>query len=234
MFKLSLAREELKSYVLKQVDTFFPDHWPLQHERLFDSAFSKTLERVEYCFQHIALKGYSCENSTYFSHLHSDQYSMFLWFLSNSVWKEFEDESLASKLFCLNKTLNGLMCMYDALMPDIFLIVHGTGTVLGKASYSNFFVVYHGCTVGAVHGVYPSFGLGVALAPQSTVVGKCVIGNHVTIGTQAFLRNENVKSNSLYYKDIGTGQSGIKTVANSWAQSFFRVPIPETTGDDNR
>lgn len=226
MFKLSLSSEELKNYALRQLNNFFPDKRSIKNEHLFNKSFTRALERVEYCFQHVALKAYNHEDTVYFSHLHSDQYTMFLWFLSNSVWMEFEDEDLASKIFYLNKSLNGIMCMYDAQMPDIFLIVHGTGTVLGKASYSNFFVCYHGCTVGAVHGKYPTFGVGVALAPHSTVIGSCFIEDHVTIDTQAFLRNKNVKSNSLCYRDGETGQTEIVSLENSWAQTFFRVPIP--------
>ncbi|MCM3750204.1 hypothetical protein M3223_22975 [Paenibacillus pasadenensis] len=227
MFKSTLNINDLKTYVMRQINNFFPDDRLSLTDPLLMKSFNQAMERSEYCFRHVALKTYHDKDTTFFSHLHSDQYSVFLWFLSNSVWREFQDAELASKMFYLNKVLNGFICMYDAEMPNIFLVLHGGGIVLGKASYSDFFVCCQGCTVGAVHGVYPSLGKGVAMAPQSTIVGNCIIGDHSTIGNQALLRNKNLKSKSLYYRDIDTGHHLIlQRNDSSWAQTFFNVPIP--------
>ncbi|MWC30902.1 serine acetyltransferase [Paenibacillus sp. MMS18-CY102] len=231
MFKLTLTVDELQSYVFHQLNHFFPDKRLSLTEKRFSQSIYQALERTEYCFQHIALKSFHHEGTTFFSHLHSDQYTLFLWFLSNSAWKVYEDTEVASKLFYLNKTLNGVICMYDAGMPDIFLIVHGGGVVLGKASYSDFFVCYQGCTVGAINGVYPVLGKGVAMAPQSSIVGNCTIGNGVTIGNQSLLRNTHLSSGSLYYRHTETGQHHIQPTDKPWAQSFFNVPIP-FSGED--
>lgn len=225
MFQISLPVNELRAYVLHQLNNFFPDNKIPRNEELLFRAFDQALERTEFCFKHVALKAYNHDSITFFSHLHADQYTVFLWFLSNSVWKEFEDEALASKMFYLNKLLNGVMCMYDAQMPDIFLILHGSGTVLGKANYSDFFVCYHGCTVGAIHGVYPVLKKGVAMAPQSAVIGNCIVGPCSTIGNHALLRNQNLDKDHLYYCDASTGQAMTRPVENCWAQSFFNVPI---------
>ncbi|WP_139996971.1 hypothetical protein [Paenibacillus paridis] len=226
MFKLSLPADDLQTYIFNQLGHFYPDNRLSPKDERFTKSFQQALERTEYCFKHVALKAYHNEGTTFFSHLHSDQYSLFLWFLSNSVWREFEDIELASKLFNLNKTLNGVICMYDAEMPNIFLILHGGGVVLGKASYNDFFVCCQGCTVGAVKGVYPVLGKGVAMAPQSTIVGNCIVGDHTTIGNQALLRNTNLSSGSLYYRHIDTGKHEIQLKDQPWAQSFFNVPIP--------
>jgi len=225
MFKLTLSIDDLQAYVFHQLNHFFPDNRLSLKETRFIQSFHQALERSEYCFRHVALKSYHHEGTTFFSHLHSDQYTLFLWFLSNSVWREFEDTELASKFFYLNKTLNGVLCMYDTKMPDIFLVFHGVGVVLGKASYSDFFVCGQGCTVGAVHGVYPILGKGVAMAPESAIVGNCIVGDHVTIGNQALLRNTDLNSRSLYYRHTGTGQHMIQQKDKSWAQSFFNVAI---------
>lgn len=225
MFEPSLNKSDLQAYVAHQLNLFFPDNQMSEKEELFARAVSIALERVEYCFQHVALKAYHDQQTTRFSHLHADQYTAFLWFLSNAVWKIYEDEAVASKLFCLNKALNGIMCMYDAQLPDIFLILHGSGTVLGKAHYGNFFVCCHGCTVGAVYGKYPVIGKGVAMAPYSTIVGSCTIGPCCTIGTQALLRNQNLEGGLIYYRDVNTGQSMIKSTKHGWAQSYYNVPI---------
>lgn len=226
MFKLTLTVDDLQAYVFQQLSHFFPDNRLSPKEIRFSQSLHRALDRSEYCFQHVALKTYHYEGTTFFSHLHSDQYSLFLWFLSNSVWSEFEDIELSSKIFYLNKTLNGFICMYDTEMPDIFLVLHGGGVVLGKAKYSDFFVCCQGCTVGAVNGVYPIIGTGVAMAPQSAVVGNCIVGDHVTIGTQALLRNTSLNSGSLYYRHTDTGQHVIQQKEKPWAQSFFNVSIP--------
>ncbi|MGO4787328.1 hypothetical protein AB4124_07835 [Paenibacillus sp. 2KB_20] len=230
MFKLTLSKEDLQAYVFHQVSRFFPDNRLSPKDTLFSRSFDLALERSEFCFQHIALRSFHHEGTTFFSHLHSDQYTLFLWFLSNSTWKEFETEEIASKFFYLNKALNGVVCMYDAGMPDIFLIVHGGGVVLGKAVYSDFFVCYQGCTVGAINGVYPVIGKGVAMAPQSAIIGDCCIGDHVTIGNQALLRNTNLNNGSLYYRHTETGQHITQQTDKPWAQSFFNVPIPQNGG----
>lgn len=222
---MSLTNIELKQYVLQQLIHFFPDPKVYNNDLLFEQALDRALERTEYCFSHIALPAFHQDGITSFSHLHSDQYTLFLWFLSNEIWKRYEDTELASKLFYLNKILNGVLCMYDAGMPDIFLIVHGGGVVLGKAQYNNFFVCYQGCTVGAIDGVYPILGKGVAMAPHSSIIGQCHVGHCVTIGNQALLRNTNLPSDSLYLSDIVTGAHRQQASTSSWAQTFFNVPI---------
>jgi len=226
MFNLTVESNDLQLYVFRQLNHFFPDNRLLVHDTAFVQSFQQALERAEYCFQHVSLKAYHHEGTTFFSPYHSDQYALFLWFLSNSVWSKYEDTELASKLFYLNKALNGFICMYDAKMPNIFLVLHGGGIVLGKATYSDFFVCCQGTTVGAVNGVYPILGKGVAMAPQSTIVGGCQVGDHVTIGNQALLRNANLSSGSLYFRHTETGQHDIKMKDMPWAQSFFNVPIP--------
>lgn len=225
MFKMSLQKDELQRYVAQQLNNFFPDDPISEKETLFTRSVDMALERAAYCFSYVDLKAYNRNQVTHFSHLHADQYTVFLWFLSNSVWRVFEDDTIASKLFCLNKALNGLMCMYDAQMPDIFLVLHGSGTVLGKAKYDNFFVCCHGCTVGAVYGSYPVLNKGVAMAPNSTIVGNCTVGPCSTIGTQALLRNKDLAGSTLYYRDVNTGLAMTKPVENSWAQSYYNVPI---------
>ncbi|UHA61587.1 hypothetical protein KDJ21_008010 [Metabacillus litoralis] len=220
MFKLSLKIKDLEYYLVNQLNQFFPDNRLISYEKRFNQSLHQALERLEYCFRHVALPSYHYQGNTYFSHLHSDQYSMFLWFMSNTVWKIYEDNELASKLFYLNKTLNGVLCMYDTKMPDIFLVIHGGGVVLGKATYNDFFVCYQGCTVGAIDGIYPVLGKGVAMAPQSSIIGECMVGNHVTIGNQALLRNRNLNNKSLYYRHTDTGKHVIEKSKEPWAQSF--------------
>ncbi len=225
MFIPTLTTKDLMSYVTRQLNNMFPDKLIRTNDKLFIRSMNEALERTEYCFKHVAMKSYHVEGTTFFSHLHADQYTIFLWFLSNASWKIFEDVDVSSKLFYLNKAINGVISMYDANLPDIFLIIHGGNVVLGKATYNDFFVCYQGSTVGAIEGKYPTLGKGVAMAPHSSIIGPCIVGDRVTLGNQSLLRNRNLKSDTLYYRHIETGQHVTQQTEEFWAQTFFNVPI---------
>ena len=49
---LSLERNELKSYIGRQVSNFFPDHYLFEGKDI-DAAFDEATERLEFCFKHI-------------------------------------------------------------------------------------------------------------------------------------------------------------------------------------
>jgi serine O-acetyltransferase len=220
---LSLPSSEFKEYVLKQINLFFPDNQtPKPHEftKLFDSA----IDRTEFCFKHINMEPYNHKGLTLLSHLHANQYAVFLWFLSNTVWLETHDKILANKLYCLNKALNGFSCSYEAKLPNIFLLFHIVGTVLGKAEYSDFFVAMQGCTVGAHHGKYPKIGKGVSLLPHSSVIGDCSIGDRVSIGINTTVYQQNIPNDTVVFVDNNHALCQ-KPSRKAWAQQFFNVQI---------
>jgi serine O-acetyltransferase len=155
-----------------------------------------------------------------FSLLNSASKSKFL-----LVWKESVNENLASKLYYLNKSLHGLDCMYDTKMPDIFLVFHGVGTMLGKAGYSNFFVALQGCTVGSHRGNYPVFGSGVTLTANSSVIGNCTIGDRVSIGAETLVFEKDIESDNAVFINSATGATDIKSSGTAYAQQFFNVDL---------
>ena len=106
--------------------------------------------------------------------------------------------TLANKLYCLNKVLHGLDCMYDTQLPDIFLLFHSSGTMLGKAKYSDFFIALHGCTIGSHKGRYPILGKGVSITANSSVIGDCYIGNRCTISTRTTIFQKKFQMIILY------------------------------------
>jgi serine O-acetyltransferase len=163
-------------------------------------------------------------SNTLLNHLYSDHHIMLLWFLSNETYKVLNNEDLASKFYYLNKSLHGIDCMFDTKMPNIFLIFHGVGTMLGKATYSDYFVVLQGCTVGNNKGIYPTFQKGVALAAHSSVIGNCKVGNLVTISSNTNVFDNNIEDNNVVFKDE-FGKTVSKKTKNSFAQSFFNEPI---------
>jgi serine O-acetyltransferase len=221
--KLSLSYQDFSAYVQSQLDHFFPDNLRLTVAE-FQAAYNLALDRTEFCFKHLTLKAYAQNGQTYLNHLHTDQYAVFLWFLSNSVWTLRQNETMANKIFCLNKTLHGLNCMYDTQLPEIFLLLHTFGAVLGKATYGSFFIATQGCTIGAQHGKYPVIGRGVALLPYSAIIGDCRIGDRVSIGIHSVVYQQDIGSDKVVLtKSEGTRL--VKDSPNSWTQQFYNITL---------
>lgn len=217
--KLSISLSDLSEYLISQIKCFFPDKHPFSMNK-YNSALKIAIDRTYNCFKYIRIPGYNIDGQTVFNHLHSDQYATFLWFLSNTLWREFDDKDLATKMFYLNKALHGLNCMYDTILPDIFLLFHVTGTVLGKAEYSDFLCVAHNCTVGAQQGKYPKLGRGVGLLTGSKVIGECIIENGVSIGVGTVIYNKNVKKNTVAFTNE-LGQLCFKSREKPWTENMF-------------
>lgn len=197
---LTLQAPQLCEYVAKQLNTFFPDGDTVHAEDLVPS-MPRALERLEYCFKHIALKHYCDNGVSQFNHLFADQYLVFLWFLANQTWQDGGRPSLLNKLYLLNKALHAFDCLYNTGLPEIFMVVHGVGTVLGKGQYANFFVVHQNCTVGTNGGIYPKTGLGLGMGTGATLIGDCTLGDFVTLGARADVLGVNIPSHSVVFRN---------------------------------
>lgn len=223
---LSLSKDELIKYTSVQLNNFFPDNKSINLKD-YEKQINTTLDRVDYCFSKVAIKHYFDGIHTQLNHLHADQYLIYIWFLSNTVFKETENTNLANKLYYLNKSLHGLDCLYNTELPDIFLIFHGVGTMLGKAQYSDYFVSLQGCTVGSQKGAYPKIGKGVGLTAHSAIIGNCTIGNCCSFSSYTSLFETNVPDNSVIFKHKDTGAVTIKPAKTTYAQQFFNVNLSE-------
>lgn len=190
--KASLIPEKLAAYVNSQLLNFFPDEH--NHIAEIEAILDKTLDRLTYCFSHIAKKYYQVNGIPFFNHLNSDHYASFIYLLSNEAYLD-DAIVLAEKLFYLNKALNGLDCFYSIKLPDIFLFVHPVGTVLGNAKYENYLVVYQNVTVGStLAGDYPRFKEGCILYSKASVIGDCQFGENVIVGANAFVINTRIEN----------------------------------------
>jgi serine O-acetyltransferase len=223
----SLTTAELKSYVTSQLDLFFPDKYKFEGKDV-DSAISLALERTEYCFKHITLRGFTQDGQACFSHLHSDQYSQFLFFLSNSLWKISENRPLCDKLIYLNKALNGLFYSYKSGLPDIFLFGHPVGAIIGNAVYSDFLVIFQNVTINTDEdengNPAPRLGKGLFLGAGAKIIGNKPIGDRVSIGVDALVHNTAIESDSVVIKD-NTGNVIIskRKKDQCMAQRYFSV-----------
>lgn len=204
--KQSLSNQTLASYISSQLNNFFPDNQLTSPEHLFE-AIQKAEGRVYHCFSNIEKKYFHENGVTQFNHLISDQYCMYLYMLSNNVYIESGDEELATKLYYLNKALHNVDIFYTTNLPNIFLLVHPLGTIIGRAKFSDFFIAYQGCTVGCLNeGIFPIFKGNTIMYANSKVLGDCTIGNNVCIAADSTVINRNIPSDKVV---IGSAKDGI-------------------------
>ncbi len=183
--RLSLARTDLGLYVRRQFENLFPDGADLGDLQKF---VDLALGRIEHCFSRVRLKGFFANGEARFSHWHSDQYAIFLYYLANSAFRERPGHPIADKAYALNKALHALDAFYEVELPEIFAVQHPVGTVLGRATYSDYFICYHNCTVGAnLDNDYPAFGRGVVMYGGSRVIGKTAVGDNSFVSTGAIV-----------------------------------------------
>ncbi|WP_218157038.1 hypothetical protein [Donghicola eburneus] len=99
----------------------------------------------------------------------------------------------------MNKAINGLDLYYEVEMPDIFLLDHPVGTVMGRAKYSNHFSFGQNCTVGNNKGIFPEIGERVNMMSGSKILGKSRIGNNVIIAANAYIKDQDVPSHTIVF-----------------------------------
>lgn len=197
----SLTADELARLVKGQIDHLFPDPNPA-NLALLKQGVERALPRLEHCFSRLNHKYFFNGKHSVFDHLHGDQYAMWLYFLSNELYRMDEDGlGIAKKLYRLNKSLHGCDIFYEVELPEIFLLTHPLGTVLGRGHYQDYLSVYQQCGVGANYDVYPSMGKFFTLRPNSFILGNSQVGDNVTLAANALLIDKNIASNTVYFGD---------------------------------
>jgi serine O-acetyltransferase len=200
-FVKTLSNKELAEYICSQLNNFFPDKDKLTSTAL--KALVDNTEEIAYkCFSQIPKK-YFCENNqVFFNHLQSDQYAMYLCMLSRNASLFNANSSLASKIYYLNKALHSIDVYFRTELPEVFLFVHPLGSILGRAKFSDYFIMYQNCTVGCLNeGIFPTFTGKVILYANSSVLGNCNVGDNVCIASGTSLINTNVPDNTIVLGD---------------------------------
>ena len=145
---LSLSPIRLVDYLVSQINSTFPDSNKLKVDHIMPSV-SESLRRLEHSFSYVNNKYFFDGSCCNFNHLNGDQYAMWLYILSNELYKNNSPKDVCEKIFLLNKQLHACDIFYEVDLPSIFLLVHPMGTVLGRGNYSDFFVAYQRCGVGS-------------------------------------------------------------------------------------
>lgn len=195
-----IGRQGLLAYVAAQLASFFPDAQPGSPPlaALIEPHLDHALQRTRICIN--AVQAWQPDR---FDYLHSTQYCTFLYFLANTVRRQGGDGDICTKLFLLNKALNGIDLFYDIEMPEIFFIGHSVGIVLAKASYGNYLVLYQNSTVGKNHGVAPVLGEGVVMYPSSAIIGRCRVGDRSVVSQGTSIINQDVPGQCVVYAGHG-------------------------------
>lgn len=175
------------------------------------------LEKIEYCFSFSRNKYFFKNNNVFFNPFHSGQYTIFLYYLSNVIFKIYNNDYLADRIYYLNKTLNSIDLFYEIELPDIFMLDHPVGSVMGRAKYSNFFTFVQNCTVGQNKGIYPTIGKNVTLFLGVTIIGNSKIGENCFISAKTYIKDQDIPCNSIVF---GTSPN---LIIKNKDDSYFKI-----------
>ena len=131
MILKNITEQGIADYLENQLNFFFPDKIPVRS--LIASSMQDALARVKQCINGVRI--WAPNN---FDYLHSTQYSIFLYFLSNTIWHCYGNENgVCTKLFLLNKALNGIDCFYEIELPMASILYSIRIPRLGKIMVSH-------------------------------------------------------------------------------------------------
>lgn len=214
---ISHTQASLLDYTCTQLATFFPSGDAAALRSRLARHLPRALDRLAHCIDHVKMW-----KQGQFNYLNSSQYCLYLYYLSNTIWREDQDADSATRLFLLNKALNGIDLFYEIEMPDVFFIGHSVGIVLAKATYGNYLVLYQNSTVGKNHGVAPVLGEGVILYPNTAIIGRCNIGNNTVVSQGTGIVNRDTPGNCTVFPGTG-GTLQFITPKRALIEDFFRL-----------
>lgn len=194
----NLNKIGLIDYCSKQMKSLFP--LSMENDYLISQFIDPSLKRLERCINEI-----KPWKSGEFNVLQSSQYCLFLYYLSNTIWRETGASDICTKLFLLNKALNGVDCFYEIDLPEVVYIGHSVGIVLAKAKYGNYLVLYQNSTVGRNHLEAPVIEDKVILYPNTAVIGQSLIRSGSVISQGVSVINMDTQFNKIAYQGAGGG-----------------------------
>jgi serine O-acetyltransferase len=213
---LNVDRSELAAYVCAQLNQFFPTGEDAELG-FIDACMDEALARLEHCIAEVRMW-----RQGEFDVLQSSQYCTFLYFLANTIWRREQARRVCTKLFLLNKTLNGIDCFYEIEMPNVFFIGHSVGIVLAKATYGEHFVVYQNSTVGKNHGVAPIIGHGVVMYPNTAIIGSSHVRDGSVLSQGVSIINQETPGNCMVFRGSGASLE-FKPAKRNVLADIFRI-----------
>ncbi len=155
---------------------------------------------MEKCFKASENKYYRIQGEVYFNPFHADQYCIFLYWLSRSLFELHPtNRSLADRVFYLNRVMNSVDLYYEVILPDVIFVGHPLGSIMGRAQYGTHFSFAQYCTVGNNKGIFPKIGNLVKFFSNSMLLRNCSIGDHVWISANTYVKDQDVPSNNIVF-----------------------------------
>ncbi|MBU1145207.1 MAG: transferase [Firmicutes bacterium] len=185
-----MNNNEIALYVNSQIKNIFI--YEVDVSPYIEISINRTLT----CFSNNRNKYYKDKNFTVF---HSGQYSIFLYYLSNTIFLTSKDNLLATKVYYLNKVLHSVDWFYEIELPEYWGVEHPLGSILGRARYGDGFFIFQGCSVGGNNNKYPKIGSNVIMYSNSKVLGDCIIGDNVLIGADTTIKDQNIPTNCIVF-----------------------------------
>jgi serine O-acetyltransferase len=211
------TRQSLIDYTCAQVATFFPDGKNEAVRNQVSRHMDEALARLERCIN--AVRMWTPDR---FNYLNSSQYCIYLYYLSNTIWRNERDATVPTRLFLLNKTLNAIDLFYEIEMPEVFFIGHSVGIVLAKATYGNYLVLYQNSTVGKNHGVAPVIGDGVVMYPNTAIIGRCQVRDGTILSQGTGLINQDSPGHCVVFAGA-MGKPLFKPAKRVVLEDIFRL-----------
>lgn len=181
----------------------------IEDEALISKHLPKALERFENCISDCNNKYYSKENDEgirepYFDPLHTCQWTLFLYFMANTIYKYENEKKEAARVVCDKiygqaKMMSGCDIYFEVEMPEKFYFDYPLGIHIGRAKYGDAFSFVQGCTVDDKDGKYPVIGENVTMLAGSKIIGSSHIGNNCIISEGTIIVDEDIKDNSVVY-----------------------------------
>lgn len=194
-----ISQKQILQQLVIQLKSFF-----LIEDREIEMLHSVFGETVNRCKTAFCLAGKYFGRISVFNPYHSVKYMIFLYTLSNELYKQYGSNVLSDKVYYLNKIMHSVDMFYEIEMPSHWGAEHPVGSVMGRAKYGNGFFFYQCCTVGGTKDeegniYYPVIGENVHMYANSSVLGNCKVGNNVNIGAGAIVKNQNIPDNCTVF-----------------------------------
>lgn len=193
-----IPKNDLLKRLINQLNSFF-EVSDIEID-VIQSLSSEVFQRCEYNFSKNKNKYYSRDGKVYFNPNHSGQYTVFLYYFSNSIFNAGKDSvALADKIYYLNRIMNACDLFYEVKLPEIFSLDHPLGSIIGRAQFGNYFAFSQNCTVGNNKNIYPTIGEDVTMKANTMILGDSKIGNNVILGAGACVKDQDIPNDSLVF-----------------------------------
>lgn len=193
-----LLIDRISKLIIHQLDHFWIDY----DKKTIINTVPRAIEQMEQNFSNAASSRFYHNDQAVINPHYSVTWAIILYRISRILYQKGNIQE-ADIVYYLNKVMNSVDWYYGVDLPPHFLCEHPLGSVLGKATYSDYLFVYQGTTIGGNvnnHELfYPKIGENVVLFANSTVLGLTYIGNNVIISANTYIINEVIPDNCIVF-----------------------------------